>query len=68
MDQAASSCNAFAIATFSSIVLLFYRNKQYERELQTMRWKISFEDIVLSDRAQSTSNKVRKMHVCIDQI
>jgi len=48
----------------SNAVLLFCRSKKYERDLLTMRWKISFEDIMLANRLKSTSNKVRSLCIC----
>jgi len=38
--------------------MLFYRSKKFERDVQTNRWKINFEDISFTRRTQSHS-KVR---------
>jgi len=39
--------------------MLFRRSKKLERDLQTTRWKINFEDITITHRTQSQSSKVR---------
>jgi len=40
------------------IVFVVCRSKKYEQELHIMRWKMTFEDIVLSNPLE-TSCKVR---------
>jgi len=45
------------------MLFLFYRSKRFEQDLQTNRWKITFEDVTFIYRTQSHASKVRTWSV-----
>jgi len=63
-------CTAFALKrhegvnAFNLVLLLFCRSKRHKINVQTMRWEIKFEDVVLfPHRAQSHAKKVRTLYL-----